>query len=125
MTHAGDYVQGEGGDIAVGFGDVVVSPDGTVSVDGETIDMIQVVDVDPEGLERTGGGLFNIKDGYFPEPLEGARVEQGSVEMSNVDPVKEMVDLISTQRAYESFQKVIKTFDDTYSLTIRNVGVLA
>ncbi|MBN2297245.1 MAG: flagellar basal body and hook protein, partial [Deltaproteobacteria bacterium] len=51
-------------------------------------------------------------------------VSQGNIETSNVDPVKEMVGLISTQRAYESFQRVIKSFNDTYGQSIRNVGTV-
>ena len=39
-------------------------------------------------------------------------IEQGYLEGSNVDPVKEITDLISAQRAYEINSKVIQAADD-------------
>jgi len=39
-------------------------------------------------------------------------IEQGYLEGSNVDPVKEITDLISAQRAYEMNSKVIQAADD-------------
>ncbi|MDP3897961.1 MAG: flagellar basal-body rod protein FlgG [Mesorhizobium sp.] len=41
-----------------------------------------------------------------------ASVEQGYLENSNVDPVKEITDMISAQRAYEMNSKVIKAADE-------------
>jgi flagellar basal-body rod protein FlgG len=37
---------------------------------------------------------------------------QGALEMSNVEVVTEMVDMITTMRAYELTSKSIKTSDD-------------
>ncbi len=39
-------------------------------------------------------------------------VRQGYLEASNVDPVKEITDLIQAQRAYEMNSKVIQASDD-------------
>jgi len=41
-----------------------------------------------------------------------ATVEQGYLEASNVDPVKEITELISAQRAYEMNSKVITAADE-------------
>ena len=41
-----------------------------------------------------------------------ATIEQGYLENSNVDPVKEITDMISAQRAYEMNSKVIKAADE-------------
>jgi flagellar basal-body rod protein FlgG len=53
------------------------------------------------------------------EPLQGnpgtddfGTILQGFLEMSNVDVVEEMINMISTQRAYEINSKVIQTGDD-------------
>lgn len=40
---------------------------------------------------------------------------QGFVESSNVDPVKEVTNLITAQRAYEMNSKVITAADEMYS----------
>ncbi|MEJ2081651.1 MAG: flagellar basal body rod C-terminal domain-containing protein, partial [Acidobacteriota bacterium] len=39
---------------------------------------------------------------------------QGFLEQSNVNVVKEMIDLIVSQRAYESSSKVVRTADTMY-----------
>ena len=121
----GDPVQGEGGDLPLGGGTVSVETDGTVVLDGRVVDVLRVVDIPPEALIRGGDGMFAVQEGFVPAPVEALSVRQGSLELSNVEPIREMVGLITTQRAYEAFQKVIKSFSDTYSLSIRNVGVLA
>ena len=121
----GNAVQGEGGEIAIEKGKVVISPDGNISQNGSSVDKLKIVNIPEDALIREGKNLFDVKKGVSPEPVESANITQGSLEMSNVEPVKEMVGLISTQRAYESFQKVIKTFKDTYSLSIRDIGILA
>ncbi|MGB3502542.1 MAG: flagellar basal-body rod protein FlgG [Mesorhizobium sp.] len=44
-------------------------------------------------------------------------IEQGYLEASNVDPVKEIADMISAQRAYEMNSKVIKAADEMAAVT--------
>ena len=41
-----------------------------------------------------------------------ATIRQSYLERSNVDPVKEITELISAQRAYEMNSKVIQAADD-------------
>ena len=71
-----------------------------------------------EGLEELGGNLFRqtISSGTPTAGVPGAtgfgKIEQGYLEGSNVDPVKEITDLISAQRAYEINSKVIQAADD-------------
>jgi flagellar basal-body rod protein FlgG len=70
-------------------------------------------------------GLAPLGDNLFQEtPASGtanvgvpgdpgfASMEQGYLEASNVDPVKEITELISAQRAYEMNSKVIKAADE-------------
>ena len=47
-----------------------------------------------------------------PDDPGFARIQQGYLEASNVDPVKEITDLISAQRAYEMNSKIIKAADE-------------
>ena len=42
-------------------------------------------------------------------------VHQGYLENSNVDPVKEITELISAQRAYEMNSKVIQAADEMFA----------
>ena len=49
-------------------------------------------------------------------------IEQGYLENSNVDPVKEITELISAQRAYEMNSKVIQAADEMAAVVSKNIG---
>jgi flagellar basal-body rod protein FlgG len=72
----------------------------------------------PAGLMATGHNLLVPSDASG-DPLQGnpgtddfGTIQQGFLEMSNVDVVEEMINMITTQRAYEIGSKVIQTGDD-------------
>jgi len=74
--------------------------------------------INPAGLMAMGHNLLVPSDASG-EPLQGnpgtddfGTVMQGFLEMSNVDVVEEMINMITTQRAYEINSKVIQTGDD-------------
>jgi flagellar basal-body rod protein FlgG len=48
-------------------------------------------------------------------------IQQGYLENSNVDPVKEITELISAQRAYEMNSKVIQAADDMYGTVAKGI----
>ena len=77
------------------------------------------------GLDPLGGNLYRETDASGPpnlgvpgDPGFGI-LHQGYLESSNVDPVKEITELISAQRAYEMNSKVIKAADEMAS-TVSN-----
>jgi flagellar basal-body rod protein FlgF len=120
----GNPVQGEGGDIPIASGEVIIARDGTVSVNEEVVDKLQVMDIASEALQRMGNNYFEVKQGFAPAAKENPVIEQAALEFSNVDVVKEMLGLIETQRAYESFQKMMRTVSDAYGQAIHNVGTV-
>jgi flagellar basal-body rod protein FlgG len=70
------------------------------------------------GLDALGGNLFR-QTGASGTPVTGVPgdpgfglVAQGYLEGSNVDPVKELVSMISAQRAFELNSKVIQAVDE-------------
>jgi flagellar basal-body rod protein FlgG len=79
------------------------------------------------GLDALGGNLFretqasgNAVIGNPGDP-SFAKIHQGYLESSNVDPVKEITELIAAQRAYEMNSKVISAADDMYSTITKNM----
>jgi len=70
------------------------------------------------GLNPLGGNLYKQTDASgsavtgVPGDAGFAKVSQGFLENSNVDPVKEITELISAQRAYEMNSKVIQAADE-------------
>jgi flagellar basal-body rod protein FlgG len=49
-------------------------------------------------------------------------VMQGYLELSNVRVIKEMVSMIETTRAYESYLKALKAYDDMEQQSNQDVG---
>jgi flagellar basal-body rod protein FlgG len=61
--------------------------------------------------------------GSQDQPFTG-EVTQGSIEQSNVNIIKEMVDMISVTRAYEANQKVLQAQDGTLDKAVNEVGAV-
>ncbi|WP_318436174.1 flagellar basal-body rod protein FlgG [Photobacterium leiognathi] len=74
--------------------------------------------INPAGLEAIGGNLYKETQasGQAQEIIAGTdgagSLKQGALEGSNVQVVEEMVDMITTQRAYEMNAKVVSAADD-------------
>jgi flagellar basal-body rod protein FlgG len=97
-------------------GRVLVTISGqTNQTDAGTIQLAKFVN--PQGLIQVGGNLFQASDASGPAQmlnpgLQGAgTLQQGALEASNVDPVKELVDLIKTQRTFELNSQSIQAAD--------------
>ena len=82
--------------------------------------------VNDAGLQALGGNYFR-QTAASGQPTTGVPgdtafgiIQQGYVEASNVDPVTEITNLISAQRAYEMNSKVIQAADQM-SGTISNL----
>lgn len=106
-----------------------VSQDGVVSAlmnDNRKVELGQIELArfsNPGGLEAKGGNLFRETEAsgmpFVDRPgSEGfGVVRQGFLENSNVDVVKEMVQLIEAQRAYETNSKMVQSAEDMMSVT--------
>lgn len=110
VTKSGYRVLGTAGPIVVGSGgeEIFFEEHGKISKGGQQLDTLKVVSFSRGAkLIPEEGGLF-----YSSEPPEGpadAKVRQGRIEESNVDPLEEMVDMIFCLRLYEANQKAIET----------------
>lgn len=102
--------------------DSEISSNGTITQNGTAVARIQVTDFeDYNYLEKYGETYYR--------PVEGARtttsdatVNSGYLEMSNVQVVSEMVNLIAITRAYESNQKIIQTYDNSLEIAVTQLG---
>lgn len=80
--------------------------------------------VNPAGLSSIGGNLYKTTPASGDEipgqpGLDGmAKTHQGFLEMSNVQVVEEMVNMIVAQRAYETNSKAIQTSDSMLSTAV-------
>ena len=122
VTKDGGRVQGENGSIEIPNGTVVVEANGGVFVDGELIDRIKMTDFeDKTKLRKYGDNYLTKTDDAAEIPFTGT-VIQGSLEASNVNSVKEMVDLITVNRTYEANQRIIQAIDTTLQRSAQDVG---
>ena len=83
--------------------------------------------VNEAGLEPLGENLYRETAASGPAnvgaPDEAgfAYIQQNYLEASNVDPVKEITDLISAQRAYEMNSKIIQAADEMAAVVSKNL----
>lgn len=92
-------------------GTVSIDDDGSILIDGSASSRLRIVDFkDPKALIKDGlnrflwtGGDQDVTD------VQDARVKGGALEKSNVNPVEEMVRLISAYREFESVQRALRT----------------
>ena len=105
---------------------ITISQDGRVSVIVPQIDPNEAIEVgqielyrfpNPVGLSAIGENLFRVSNASG-QPIPGrpgfegmGRIAHKFLEMSNVSVVREMVDLIVAQRAYEFNSRTIQTSD--------------
>ncbi len=73
--------------------------------------------INPDGLQKVGENMYLATDASGTEqqgnPNEQGlgRIIQGSLEASNVQPVQELIDLITTQRAFELNSQAVQAGD--------------
>ncbi|WP_428938117.1 flagellar basal-body rod protein FlgG [Fontivita pretiosa] len=148
-TRAGNFVLNNEGDLVLNIGDgyrvdppinippgsteISIGLDGRVSylrpgattrTEAGQLELAQFTN--PQGLKLIGGSLYIETEASGP-PIESIPGEngagqtlQGYLEGSNVDPVKELISLIKTQRAFELNSQSIQTADQALQ-TIGNL----
>ena len=139
-TRNGNFFVNSEGELVLGMGDgykvippinippdstdISISQDGNVSViragqlEAQNVGQLRLTTfVNPQGLKLMGGSLYQ-ETAASGDPIEGdpgengtGTILQGFLEASNVDPVKELVTLIKTQRAFELNSQSIQTAD--------------
>jgi len=104
-------------------GKVGIDEDGLITQGANQIGRLSVVKFpDNKVLRPLSAGVYSAPDGINPVPVEKPGVLQGSIEASNVTPMREMVDLVNIARAYEANQKLIQSRDDTMGKTLEALG---
>ena len=108
---------------------IVISPDGKVQVQQfnnpnltqvGTIELINFVN--PEGLLKRGENLYaeTNSSGAAQTGVPGQNgfglIRQNTLEASNVEPVSELIDLITTQRGFELNSQVVQAGDQVMQL---------
>jgi len=126
VTQAGAPVADEGGGeilIDPERGPVSIAADGTVTQGVERVGKIGVFAfTNLSVLEKTGDNLLRNTSNDQPQPAAEARVRQGMLEGSNVQPILEITRMIEVSRAYESTAKMMDSNADLSRRTVERMG---
>lgn len=108
---------------------IVISPDGNVAVQqaGQTgytqVGQLQLAQfINPEGLLKMGENMYSVTDSSGQPNLSTPGTQgvgllrQNYLEQSNVEPVRELIDLIMTQRSFELNSQAVQAGDQILQL---------
>jgi flagellar basal-body rod protein FlgG len=126
VTQNGNTVMGKTGPIQIVGNDISIDEAGNIHTDAGKMGEIDIVDFENyDGLIKTGASLFNntLEHPEIDLP-SGTTISQGYTELSNVNAAEEMISMIQSLRAFESFQKSMRVIDDLNNKAINQVGRL-
>ena len=106
---------------------ITVGGDGSIFINGQNqpLAQIQIVQFDNRlAVQKQGDNLFYAVNNAQPQPATG-QVMQGLLEKSNVEIVREMVELIHNHRLYEANAKAVTTQDPMLDNSVNQVGRLS
>lgn len=122
LTSSGHLVLGENGPVRVEGGEFEILADGTVVSGQNPVDRLRVVTFqDRNALVKEGAGYF-AAPGLQPDPAVETKVQQGTLEGSNVELTDEMVRLVEGVRAYQLCQRALRTHDALLDRAVNQVG---
>lgn len=125
ITQDGKTVLGVNGSINIQGKSIEIEADGIIYADGIQTGQLDVVDFDDyENLVKVGRGLFKNVSGNEIDKAPETIIRQGALELSNVNVAEEMISMIHSLRAFESYQKSIKAIDELNNQAINQVGRL-
>ena len=113
VTKFGDPVLGEKGVIYLKSGEFQVNRQGEVFQNGKMLDRLAIFDFEKDSsLERRGNNyLFFGGDPATIQRVKAPSVQQGFLEGSNVNAVKNLTAMIIAHRSYEAYQKAVSNYD--------------
>ncbi|MGD1001229.1 MAG: flagellar basal-body rod protein FlgF [Candidatus Brocadiia bacterium] len=115
VTQDGSAVLGESGQIQVPAGTtkLTVGSDGQLHTDSTTIGKLKLVAFDKPGMLQQAGNSNYVGDAAGPKQAADCSVHQGCLEASNVDPMTELVQMMSTFRDYQACARSLHSIEDS------------
>jgi flagellar basal-body rod protein FlgG len=125
-TADGNPVLGENGAVFLGSAEFTVNAMGEIYQKDVLVDRLKLVSFDnPQALEKVGSNqlIYNGEEAEIREDRASV-VHQGKIEGSNVNPMKNMTDLIVAHRSFEAYQKAMQNFDSMMEKSANQIGVV-
>ena len=141
-TRAGNFEKNAEGNLVLGSASIGLLLEPSVSIPDDAVDivvsgegLVSYRQIGNPNLQQAGqidlahfinpGGLLHLGDNLYAETDASGNaipgqpgtpglgtVQQGALEMSNVEPVQELIDLITTQRAFELNSQAVQAGDE-------------
>ncbi len=109
----------------MGLGSIVIGNDGSIQVNGADRGKIDLVTFpDLTSLKKEGQTLFKLEEPQEEREVPNSKILQGSLELSNVDSMKEMVQLIGSFRTFEACHRVVQANDEMDGKAVNELGKL-
>lgn len=129
VTDQGYRLLGNAGPIKIPAGELVVDKQGNIRVKDSTatlriVDFTGTADVPAARLIKEGDSFLRAEGGLQPSLARGYQIQQGFLEASNVNPLSEMVALITVMRGFEANQKAVQAQDETLDKAVNELGRL-
>lgn len=126
LQHIGRVLGQDGQPITLDTDKITVNGQGTIlSEDNQTIGQLGLVNfTNKDALVKVGEGMFQNNDAANLTQQNVGGIIGKTLERSNVDPMKEMMEMMTSQRALQSASQVLKIYDQILSKASTDIGRL-
>lgn len=105
---------------------LTITRDGGIFRGREQVNQLSIVEfVDTKLLAKEGSSTYRneLPANLVREPAS-SNVRQAMLETSNVNPVKELTEMLNATRMFEANQKIVKNYGDLESRAVNDIGKL-
>lgn len=127
LRDGGAGQEAAGREIRVSSPNVQISDNGEVFDAGQSVGRLSILNIgNKDAVQKMGQNLYGFRDNQEPEltVMNDAKLQQGFLEGSNVNVVREMTDMIAATRTFESTQKAIQAYDQMANRLVNDVPKL-
>jgi flagellar basal-body rod protein FlgF len=124
-TQKGYLVDGENGPVQFlqQGGRIFINQLGMIVQGNQQISRIGIFRfAEPEKLQRAGETILIPRDGQVPVAVENASLVHMTLEESNVQPMKEAINMVMVSRAYEASRRIIEVNDEVIGKSIQQLA---
>jgi len=126
VTSSGQPVVDDGGGeitLDTEKGPVSIAADGAMTQGSERVGKLGVVNFATlSTLEKVGDNLYRNTSNQQPQPVAEAKLRQGMLESSNVNPIVEVTRMIEVSRAYEQIARMMESQSQLASNAVQALG---
>ena len=115
-------------EIKLAGANVTISPQGEIFDGSQSMGKLSLVTTaNKDAFLKVGQSLYTLKPNFQATliPATEAKCHQGFIEASNVNPIREMTDMITATRTFESSQKGIQAYDNMMGKAVNEVPKLS